>query len=230
MNQQTNTQVGDIQVIASESLVGKEGFLAVLINSSNVLNCRLPDTVIELAMFVIIEGAALGSPATLRPLSIDREVRVRLNGTVVPGALLKLDAINGTDDGKCCTIGTVAGQYFSPGIAEEVGADEQWLKIRCLPRLVNVASAHVGDPAAAAAMTQDTLTDSSGGTAGTTIAAIGATYTQAEVRNAVATLAAQLAKVKTDVAAVRTASEANKTAIIAVNAVMGDDQKITAAS
>jgi len=34
-----------------------------------------------------------------------------------------------------------------------------------------------------------TLTDSSGGTAGTTIAAIGATYDQAEVRNAVASLA-----------------------------------------
>lgn len=34
------------------------------------------------------------------------------------------------------------------------------------------------------------LTDNSGGTAAQTIAAIGATYTQAEVRNAVATLAA----------------------------------------
>jgi hypothetical protein len=40
------------------------------------------------------------------------------------------------------------------------------------------------------------LTDSSGGTAGTTIAAIGATYTQAEVRNAVATLAAQIERLR----------------------------------
>lgn len=39
------------------------------------------------------------------------------------------------------------------------------------------------------------LTDSSGGTAGTTIAAIGATYTQAEVRNAVASLAAQIERI-----------------------------------
>ena len=36
------------------------------------------------------------------------------------------------------------------------------------------------------------LTDSSGGTAGDTIAAIGATYDQAEVRNAVASLAAKI--------------------------------------
>lgn len=36
------------------------------------------------------------------------------------------------------------------------------------------------------------LTDSSGGTASTTIAAIGATYDQAEVRNAVASLASKI--------------------------------------
>lgn len=36
------------------------------------------------------------------------------------------------------------------------------------------------------------LTDSSGGTAADTIAAIGATYDQAEVRNAVASLAAKV--------------------------------------
>lgn len=36
------------------------------------------------------------------------------------------------------------------------------------------------------------LTDSSGGTAGDTIAAIGATYVQAEVRNAIASLAARV--------------------------------------
>lgn len=36
------------------------------------------------------------------------------------------------------------------------------------------------------------LTDSSGGTAGDTIAAIGGTYSQTEVRNAVASLAAKV--------------------------------------
>lgn len=37
-----------------------------------------------------------------------------------------------------------------------------------------------------------TLTDNSGGTAAATIAAIGATYSQTEVRNAVASLAAAI--------------------------------------
>jgi hypothetical protein len=40
------------------------------------------------------------------------------------------------------------------------------------------------------------LTDSSGGTASTTLAAIGGTYSQAEVRNSVATLAAQIERLR----------------------------------
>lgn len=39
------------------------------------------------------------------------------------------------------------------------------------------------------------LTDSSGGTASTTLAAIGGTYSQTEVRNSVATLAAQIERI-----------------------------------
>ncbi len=42
------------------------------------------------------------------------------------------------------------------------------------------------------------LTDNSGGTAGDTIAAIGATYNQAEVRNAVASLAAKINAILAD--------------------------------
>jgi|GEM_PF-3061235 len=41
------------------------------------------------------------------------------------------------------------------------------------------------------------LTDNSGGTASDTIAAIGATYDQAEVRNAVASLAAKIEEILT---------------------------------
>lgn len=48
------------------------------------------------------------------------------------------------------------------------------------------------DTAIAAAGDVTALTDNSGGTAGDTIAAIGATYNQAEVRNAVASLAAKI--------------------------------------
>lgn len=84
----------------------------------------------------------------------------------------------------------------------------------------------------AASLTQDSLTDSSGGSASTTLAAVGTisvglstsnTYTDAAVNtavnnavnakltiiaNAIASLAAQLAKIKTDVAAVNTQIDA----------------------
>ena len=57
---------------------------------------------------------------------------------------------------------------------------------------------------AAVAAATASLTDNSGGTASDTIAAIGATYDQAEVRNAVASLAAKVNDIKTELAAVRT--------------------------
>lgn len=54
------------------------------------------------------------------------------------------------------------------------------------------------------AATTHAITDSSGGTPSTTaIAAIGGTYNQAEVRNAVATLAAEAELTKADIVAVK---------------------------
>ena len=55
--------------------------------------------------------------------------------------------------------------------------------------------------------TAGALTDNSGGTASATLAAISATYVQAEVRNSVASLAAQINALIADVAAIRTKLE-----------------------
>jgi hypothetical protein len=55
------------------------------------------------------------------------------------------------------------------------------------------------------AATAGAITDNSGGTASQTIAAIGATYDQAEVRNAVASLADEVNKLIVDVASLRAA-------------------------
>jgi predicted RecA/RadA family phage recombinase len=73
----------------------------------------------------------------------------------------------------------------------------------------NIFQEQAANVAAAAAQTQQSLTDSSGGTASTTIAAItqAANAGSADVgptADAIADLAAQLAKVKADVAEVRT--------------------------
>jgi hypothetical protein len=88
------------------------------------------------------------------------------------------------------------------------------------------------DQAAAAAQTQDSLTDSSGGTASTTLAAIDDSLTGTDgvgntaaavsdvnaqltiIANAIASLAAQLAKVKADVTADKTLGDAMRDALV----------------
>jgi hypothetical protein len=60
------------------------------------------------------------------------------------------------------------------------------------------------------AATAAALTDSSSGTASATIAAIGATYDQDEVRNAVASLAAQVNALIVDNASLRSAINAGE--------------------
>lgn len=64
-----------------------------------------------------------------------------------------------------------------------------------------------------AALTAQTLTDNSGGSASDTIAAIGATYDQAEVANAIASLADEINKLRADNAAQKTAIDAALTLI-----------------
>jgi len=257
MNEQSNTQEGAISVIANEALTGLEGYLAVLTEDTNVLEAKLPDTVTDLALFVIVEGAAAGSYAELMPLEPGRNVRVELEGTCNPGDILRLYTPDGSNDGKVCAIGATAGLYFSPGVAEEEGVDGQLVLMRPMPRLVSVTSAHVADPASAAAVTavnpaaatSHTITDGSTGTASTTAleevtqAGNVGSADLAPVENNFATLAAELVLVKadlaavraevvklvTDVAAVRTGSEANNTAIDSINAALAE-QKVTAAS
>ena len=80
--------------------------------------------------------------------------------------------------------------------------------------------------AAAAAQTQDAVTDSSGGTASTTLAAItaGAAYDQNDmvaIKDAIASIAAQLAKIKTDVANIKTLQDAERTALVNLGLMKG---------
>ena len=77
--------------------------------------------------------------------------------------------------------------------------------------------------AAAAAQTQDAVTDSTGGSVSTTLAAITApaadattslTADMTAVKNALASIAAQLAKIRTDVANIKTLQDASRTALV----------------
>jgi hypothetical protein len=84
--------------------------------------------------------------------------------------------------------------------------------------------------AAAAAQTQDAVTDSTGGSVSTTLAAITApaadattslTADMTAVKNALASIAAQLAKIKTDVTNIKTLQDAERTALVNLGLIKG---------
>lgn len=112
------------------------------------------------------------------------------------------------------TVAKTSTNSIAAGKVHDVTSEGVFVYVN--PEIFGYPATAPSKPSGAATLTQDELTDSSGGTSSTTIAAIGATYDQAEVSNAIATIAAQLAKVKADISAVRTGSEANNAAIDAV--------------
>ncbi len=127
---QTNTQQGDIVVAANEDLTGMEGRLALVTSDSGTPEAKLPDDVADRVLYVILEGAAAGENVVLRPLTPDRNVRVYLDGTCVPGDRITLAAIDGTKDGKAVELPADADDYFVWGIAEESGAAGQLVLVR----------------------------------------------------------------------------------------------------
>ena len=160
MNEQSNTQFGPVQVIAGDALTGLEGYLVFVTNASGTAKAYLPNAVTDEALYVVLEGAAAGSYASLQPLANAQQARAELNGTVAIGARLKLETPDGTEDGKVATIGTTAGVYFSPGIALETGVDGQLVLFRPDPRMVTIAAANIADPTVTTDLTGvDTGTD-----------------------------------------------------------------------
>jgi len=127
---QSNTQAGQIVLNSSEDLQDKEGYLVKIIDTSNVAEFALPDAVTDLALFVITDGGDEDENTAALPLSPDRNVRLKLNGTCVPGDVLVLADIDGTHDGMVKVLPAVGGTYRGLAIAEEVGADGQLVKAR----------------------------------------------------------------------------------------------------
>ena len=127
---QSNTQTGQIVLPANEELTGKEGLLVKIVNNTNSPRFALPDAVTDLALFVLTDGDEAGKSVAALPLSPDRNVRIRISGTCVPGEVLVLAAINGTLDGMVKKLPTVGGTYRGIAIAEEVGVDLQLIKAR----------------------------------------------------------------------------------------------------
>ena len=127
---QSNTQAGQIVLNSSEDLQDKEGYLVKIINTSNVAEFALPDAETDLALFVVTDGDKKNKNSAALPLSPDRNVRLKLSGTCVPGDVLVLADIDGTVDGMVKVLPAVSGTYRGLAIAEEVGADGQLVKAR----------------------------------------------------------------------------------------------------
>jgi hypothetical protein len=128
---QTNTRTGDIPVAAGDDLTSMEDRLVKLANSSGSPVASLPAANGDLALFLVVEGAAAGKTATLRPLNPDRNVRALLKGTCNPGDTLVLaDVGTAADKGKVRALPAAAGTYRGLLIAEEAGVDGQLVLAR----------------------------------------------------------------------------------------------------
>ena len=131
---QTNTRTGDIPATAGADLTGLEDRLAVLTNSSGKTVATLPAANSDPAFYLVIEGAASGKTASLRPLSGERNVRVPLKGTCNPGDTLVLaDVATAADKGKVRALPGTAGTYRGLLIAEEAGVEGQLVLARPAP-------------------------------------------------------------------------------------------------
>jgi hypothetical protein len=152
---QTDTIEGKILINSGEVTTDLENRLVKLADAGSTSEVLLPAAVTDLALFIIEAGAAHDSDAEVVPLDPSKQMLVRANGTGSAGAVLVLcdpTASSGVNAGKVETIPTTQGAYFSPGIAEEDWVDEQLLKFRPCPRIVQVGTAFtVAAPAATAA-------------------------------------------------------------------------------
>ena len=131
---QSNTRQGDFPVVAAEDLTGKEDRLVELINSSGTPAVQLPNANSDYALYLLIEGAVAGKNAIVRPLALDRNIRVPLKGTCNPGDTLVLaDVGTAADKGKVRVLPGSAGTYRGLLVAEEAGVDGQLVLARPNP-------------------------------------------------------------------------------------------------
>lgn len=127
---QSNTRRGPFPIAANADLTSKEGYLAKIVNSSGVAKAALPAAAGDHTPFLITDGVASGENATLEPIIAEKNFRMRLNGTCVPGDEIVREDETGADTGKVRKLPAGAGTYTRVGIAEETGADEGLVAIR----------------------------------------------------------------------------------------------------
>lgn len=130
----------------------------------------------------------------------DGGVTKKISVTNLTAATLGLSGTKTVFDGANFALGTTTGTKIGTAVTQKLGF---W-------NAAPVVQPAAAGQAAAAVQSQDSLTDNSGGSATTTLAAISDTAT----KNAIASIAAQLAKIKTDVANIKTLQDATRTALV----------------
>ena len=116
---QSNVKRGAIRIIAGSTLTSKEGYLVKVVDNAGVLNAYLPAALTDVAAYVVIEGAAIGSLCTIEPLEPGQQVRVVANSTTIVGGD-KIVAYASGHEGEA-TEYAGSNPAFIVGIAEQGG-------------------------------------------------------------------------------------------------------------
>lgn len=128
---QTNTRRGDITLLASVDLTGKENYLLKVVNDGGVAKFALPTGTDDVALYVCASGDIAGNAVAGEAPSLNENFRVVLKGTCVPGDILSLaDPGTAADAGKVRKQPATTGTWRSFAIAEEAGADGQHVLCR----------------------------------------------------------------------------------------------------
>jgi hypothetical protein len=203
----------------------------IVTEGSDADHVKYPDAVDVRPVGILADGAdAAEDLVSVQVFGKGETKVVKLNLTCAKGDKLVAEDPSTDAAGKARALPTAAGAYWVIGTALEAGADEQEVAFEdCEPYRV-VVQAHVVD---VAAVTQDALTDSTTGVAATTLAAQAAVTTHAitdsttgavsttalaavtasanagsadvgPVKDGLATLAAEAALTKADLATCRT--------------------------
>ena len=160
MTTQTDIHPGGPRKInAGADLTGLEGRLVKVSDGGSIPEVIAPAAVTDICPFVLVREATEDSQCDVLPIAGEKEIRVRANGAGSAGDTLVLcdpSASSGANKGKVESLPSTQGAYFSVGIALEDFVDEQLVRVRPLPRQVNVGTAFSSATPAATAATNST--------------------------------------------------------------------------
>ncbi|MDE2102211.1 MAG: hypothetical protein KGL39_33505 [Patescibacteria group bacterium] len=124
---QSDTKRGDVTLLSSVDLTGKENLLLKVVNAAGVAEFALPTAITDTAIFVCMSGGAQGAETAAEAPDLDDQCRVLLDGACNPGDLLSLSSAK---FGRLTKAAAGYGAGFTAWLAEEAGIDGQLVKVR----------------------------------------------------------------------------------------------------